>query len=369
MILFMFEDRTFDLIMSEMVEEFSSDVRVDDGSLLKNACSCIATKLEEFYTDLDLLNDNITPNTMDEQHLIDFGMERGVVFNYATPLVIQGTFPNEVSIDDIFTCGDFEFVVSDVVDAESFVYTLECNDVGTVPNVISSGTLTPVEYIDGVDSGYISSVVSLGRNDDDIEVYRQRVIDSFKQNPVAGNKDYYSLNINNIDGVGGCKPVRRQANSNLINIYIINDSFGVPSSDLVDSVQELVDPSSNHGEGLGIAPLCHNVNIVGASACNIDVVLDIDYEDNFGWVMLEDSIVNAINSYFTELRSEWESNGSNSITVRWTKIVSLLVSIEGIADISSITLDDGSSSPSTSNITVDYTDIPVLNSVTESGGA
>ena len=59
----MFDDRLFDIIMDEMMSEFGSDVRTDEGSLAYNACAKIAEKLEEVYGDMDELNDNILPDT------------------------------------------------------------------------------------------------------------------------------------------------------------------------------------------------------------------------------------------------------------------------------------------------------------------
>ena len=363
----MFEDRTFDNIMSEMLSNVSSDVRTDEGSLVYNACSCIAKKLEDFYTDLSLLNDNITPTSMDEDHLISFGSERGIVYNYATPLVINATFDNEVSVNDSFNYNEFEFVVTDLIDDTTHKYQLECTETGVVPNIISVGSLlTPVGFIDGVDSGTITDIVSYGKDDDDIELYRTRVINSFKSNPLAGNKEYYMQLINNFTGVGGCKPVRRAAGTNNINIYIINDTFTAPSSSLVDDVQEYVDPSDNHGEGFGIAPLCHNVNIIGASECKVDIVLNLEYTTGFGWVLVYDEIMSVLNSFFLELRESWESVGTDSITIRIAQIIALLVDVTGIDDVNSISIGEHGSTLSSNNLVVTYTYIPILNSVTES---
>lgn len=51
----MFNDRDFDTIMSEMMSNFGTDVRTDEGSLAYNACVKIAEKLEEVYGDIDEL--------------------------------------------------------------------------------------------------------------------------------------------------------------------------------------------------------------------------------------------------------------------------------------------------------------------------
>mgnify|MGYP000110908304 CR=1 FL=1 len=40
---------------------------------------------------------------------------------------------------------------------------------------------------------------------------------------------------------------------------IIGSDFGVPSQEIVKRVQDAVDPEQSHGEGDGIANICHNV--------------------------------------------------------------------------------------------------------------
>ena len=48
----MFNDRTFDVIMEEMMRGFEADVRTDEGSLAYNACARIAIKQEEIYGEM-----------------------------------------------------------------------------------------------------------------------------------------------------------------------------------------------------------------------------------------------------------------------------------------------------------------------------
>ena len=55
----MFEDRTAENILDEMLTGFGAGVRTDEGSLAFNACAKIAEKLEEAYADMEDIFDNI----------------------------------------------------------------------------------------------------------------------------------------------------------------------------------------------------------------------------------------------------------------------------------------------------------------------
>ena len=98
-----------------------------------------------------------------------------------------------------------------------------------------------------------------GKDDEDIEKFRKKVIDTFKSNAFGGNKAYYRNYINSLPGVGGCKPKRREPDSPWINIHIIDSDYNVPSETLVDQVQTAVDPEQNRWNG-SVLSQCKNLS-------------------------------------------------------------------------------------------------------------
>lgn len=57
----MYEDRTQDVIVAEMLENFGKDVRTDENSLAYNACVKTASELEDAYGDIMDIYDNMLP--------------------------------------------------------------------------------------------------------------------------------------------------------------------------------------------------------------------------------------------------------------------------------------------------------------------
>ena len=352
----MFEDRLQETILNEMLSEFGSDVRTDEGSLAYNACVKIASELEDTYMDLDELNDNMLPDTQDIDHLIRYAKCRGIEYNYATNPIVKGTFLQEIEIGERFTCNDYTYQVMELIN--HFTYKLKCETEGTAANG-NVGDLYPVDYIDEYKGGRIVGIIENGIDDEEDEKFRQRVLDSFNPTAFCGNKADYRNYINAIPGVGGCKPKRRDTDSNWIYIWIINNDNNEASEELISKVQTLVDPEQNHGEGDGMAPICHNVLIRSAENEVINVSMKIKWDDGYSTDTSKSQIVQVVNDYLKGLRKSWESNELNDTIVRLSQIDARVLTIEGTLDVTETTLNDKEE-----NIILDYTKIPVLGGVT-----
>lgn len=352
----MFDDRTFDTIMEEMLSRFGAKIRTDEGSLAYNACAKIAEKLEEIYADMEELYDNILPDTQDEFHLIEYGRERGLDYQYATCPVAKGVFRQEISIGERFTCNDYMYEVTGQID--SCIYELRCETEGTEANT-NFGALEPVDYIDDYEGGEITEIISAGRADEDIEGFRQKVIGSFQEKAFCGNKADYRKFINEVAGVGGCKPKRREEGQRWIYIYVIGNDFNTPSARLLEEIQTLVDPEQNHGEGDGMAPICHNVLICPAEAETIDVAATVSFDTGFSIETSKDLIEAAISEYLLLLREEWESRGLENTVVRIRQVEAKILTVEGVLDVSGTMLNG-----SENNVEMDFTKIPILGGMT-----
>ncbi|WP_447515594.1 baseplate J/gp47 family protein, partial [Clostridioides difficile] len=71
----------------------------------------------------------------------------------------------------------------------------------------------------------------------------------------GGNIQNYKDEVNKIQDVGGAKVYPVWDGGGTVKLVIINSNFKVPSSDLVNLVQEEIDPIGHQGQGLGLAPI------------------------------------------------------------------------------------------------------------------
>lgn len=351
----MFDDRLFDVIMGEMMETFGANVRTDEGSLAWNACAKIAEKLEEVYGDMDAINDNILPDTQDLDHLIRYAQERGLEYNYATAPIVKGVFQQEIEIGERFSCGDYSYTVTELI--AGYEYQLECETEGTEANT-TLGELESIDYIDDYNGGEITQILVEGTDDEDEEAFRQRVFESFKSVAFGGNKANYRSYINAIDGVGGCKPKRRVDGETFIHIPIISDIYGVPSAELVNEVQTIVDPLQNQGEGDGIAPIDHQVIIEAVEGVNVEVSTTITFDDGYSAGTSKAQIEGAIGTYLSELCKGWEANELEVMYVRLSKIDASILNVEGVLDVTGTKINGVDE-----NLVLNYAQIPILGGV------
>ena len=350
----MYEDRTQDVIVAEMLENFGKDVRTDENSLAYNACVKTASELEDVYGDIMDIYDNMLPDTQDISHLIEYAKERGISYHYESAPVVRGSFKQEIETGEMFTCNDYTYTVESLI--SGYDYRLICETAGTSANG-NMGELTPQDYVDDYQGGEIIEILVPGTDDEDTEVFRQRVIDSFNSTAFGGNKADYRLFIDAIDEVGGCKPIRRDKDSSWIYIWIISAQKEAASEDLIQRVQTLVDPEQNHGEGDGMAPICHNVLIKSVLTQDIKVTATIEFDTGYSKETSTTQITEVIESYFAELRKNWESNELHDTIVRLARIEAAILTVEGVRDIS-VKLNDVAE-----NIILSYEYIPMLGGV------
>lgn len=351
----MFDDRLFDVIMGEMMSEFGADVRTDEGSLAYNACVKIAEKLEEIYGDMDEINENISLLTKDLSHLIDYGAERGIEYKYATAPTVKAVFDSEQEIGERFVCNDFYYTVSEKI--SDFEYKMICDTEGTEANA-NFGTLEAEEYSESFTGGEITEILTLGTDDEDTEVFRARLIEAENQRPFGGNRDDYKKFIDEIEGVGGCKPKRREKDGAFINITVISSDFDVPSEELIDEIQTKVDPTENSGEGDGKAPICHNVKILPVEALPVKISIGVVLENDVDETYIKSQIESAIKEYLLDLRSKWESNAFNDSIVRISQVDSRALNVAGVSDIFGTKINGNAE-----NLAVEFDKIPVFGGV------
>lgn len=352
----MFDDRLFDVIMSEMMESFGANVRTDEGSLAYNACCKIAEKLEEVYGDMSDINDNLLVDTMDLAHMISYASERGLKYRYATAPIVKAVFNQEIENGERFSCNDYVYTVTELIDG--YEYKLECETEGIEANT-NFGALNPIDYIEGWQGGEITEVIIAGLNDQDEEEFRQKIKMSFQNFRFGGNKADYREFVNSIKGVGGCKPKRREANSAWVNIWIISNTFDAPSATLVNEVQTAIDPEENHGEGDGLAPICHSVKIHSVESVEINVSTTVTFDAGYSVNTSFEAIKSAINLYLQSLCEQWEKNKLDGMVVRIAQIESKIISVEGVLDVTRTEING-----TAENITLDFKQIPVLGGVT-----
>lgn len=337
--------------MDEMMEDMPDGLDTSEGSLIYNACAKQAARLEQAYIDLGAVADNQYPDTADLDHLVKFGQERGIYIEEATSAEFEGKFNVAVPIGTEFSGDDYNYIVTELISDEEHKYRLECEDAGSEPNGWT-GDLMCLDDVDGLEDAALTKLLVEGKDEEDEESYRMRLLDSFEIKPYAGNRKYYEQEIGALDGVGGIKTYRRIGST--IDIVIISDEYGVPAQELVSNVQEKVDPISSAGDGNGIAPIGHVITIEAVESQTINISAVVTCDEGYTTEGLSTQINDAVEAYLLELRKKWTT--TDNIIVRRAAVENAIYNIEGVLDVSDVKFQEADDS---GNITLKKDVIPI----------
>lgn len=250
----------------------------------------------------------------------------------ASAAVFRGEFDTELPLGARFSRDDLNFVATErMPDRDQnghLSYRLICETAGAAANGYS-GTLIPVEYVDGLSYAELVELLIPGEDDEDTEAFRQRVLDSYKSQAFGGNQADYAEKVNAMEGVGAVKvhpvwnggispaslipseevtawyeeaagtldpavaawlaAVHTAAKDKLLTVggtvklVILAANNQAPSEELLEQIQTAIDPTQNAGEGLGLAPIGHVVHVVGVTAQKVNITLHITYANDWNW--------------------------------------------------------------------------------------
>lgn len=290
------------------------------------------------YVALDTVLNESFVDTASRDYLVKRCAERGISPYDATYAVGLGAFNMAVEIGSRFSCDPYNWVVTEQV--EGYQYYLTCETAGDDPNNYT-GQLIPVDYIAGLTTATLSSIVIYGEDEEDTEALRTRYLESFSNQSYGFNRAQYIETVEALPGVGSCKPYRAWNGGGTVKLVITDATYGVPTTTLIDYVQTVIDPTQNSGEGEGLAPIDHEVTVAGVTATTVNLSTTLTYAS--GWSLSEvlSYIETALDAYYGSLNATWSSQ--ENLYVRISQIESALLALEGIVDIEGTTINGSAS--------------------------
>ena len=331
----MYEEVTFELLLQRMLDRVPSDLDKREGSVLYTALAPAAVELQNMYLELDKILNETFASTASRENLIKRAEERGLSPQSATPAVWKASLIGaEVPAGTRFYCGSLNFTVQQK--AEDGSYTLQCEQPGTQGNS-AAGALTPVGYVQGLTSASLTELLIPGEDEEDTEAFRQRYLQSFDSNPCAGNTAYYRTFCHNLAGVGGVKVYPVWNGGGTVRLVLLNSEFQKPSDELIQQVQQAIDPPEQAGQGVGGAPIGHTVTVQPVQETTVNLSFSISYEEGWSFEDVSAQVEQAIDSYFLDLAKTWEE--SDGLTVRISWIESRILEVEGIVDVGNTLLN------------------------------
>lgn len=344
----LYGSQTHEVILARMLSRVSSKYDKREGSIIHDSTAPAAIEFQNFFIELDVVLSEVFADTATREYLIRRCAERGITPKPASYAVVKGSFvPTtlEIPVGTRFSHEDYNYTV--LKKLEDGIYSLQCETIGSEPNGVT-GRLIPIDYVQGLTNAEIVEISILGEDEEETETLRARYFASLQAEAFGGNEIDYKNKILSMSGVGGVKiySAAKWNGGGTVKAVIIDSDKGVPTFELVDTVQTLIDPVTNSGEGVGIAPIGHFVTVIGAYDTKVNVETTLTYEDGYSWSSVKTNVEAAIDEYFTELNSNWQN--LEKLTVRVAQLESRILNVEGVIDIQGTTLNG-----KTTNLIVD----------------
>lgn len=324
----MYEENSYERILKRMLSNVSSDLDKREGSVIYTALAPAAAELSIMYIEMDQVLKELFADTADREYLIRRAAERGIIPKAASYAEVKGRFNLDIPIGSRFSLNLMNYIAVEKLAAGE--YRLRCETIGTDGNS-NFGRLIPIEYIKGLTSAELTELLIPGEEEEETESFRKRYFDSLKSQAYGGNIADYKEKVSAITGVGGVKVFPAWNGGGTVKLVIVDSSFQSPNADLIQTVQEKIDPVSDAGKGYGIAPIGHKVTVTGAFSEEITISASITYQPGYDANKCKEAIEKTVDEYLEELNRAWQ--GLNEIIVRISKVESRLLDVEGILDV------------------------------------
>lgn len=351
----MFEPITFQVLMNEMLAAVPEELDKREGSIIWNALAPAAVELQNAYIQLDMILNQTFADTAEQEFLSRRCQERGIKRRGATRATLKGEFNIDVPIGSRFNLDMLNYQVKEKI--SDSVYKLECETPGAEGNSYF-GPLTPIQYIKGLLWGRLTELLIPGEDIEDDESLRKRYYQSLNSQAYGGNIEDYKQKVNGIPGVGGVKVFPVWNGGGTVKLVIISSEYGVPTAELVNEVQTIIDPVQNGGKGFGVAPIGHVVTVKGVRAEPVSIESNFVFQEGWSVADAQPYLEETAASYFQELARQWED--SESLIVRISQLESRMLDLDCVVDIANTRLNGAAA-----NLVLDPEAIPTLGEVRE----
>lgn len=354
-------EKTYEELLQEKLDLADDKFDKRNSGLLYNAMAPNAAETRAMLIFLQWVMDNVFGDTAEREYLERIALcTKGLVPDTATKAICKLETDAQVDIGARFTVDSIIYTVTEELPAETYYcYKAECSTEGTEGNQ-HFGTAIPVEYIQGLTHAELTEILIPGEEEEDTETFRKRWLSSFNNVAFGGNKADYKAKVNALDGVGDCKVYRAESatgeqQGGNVRIVVINSEFEVPSDTLIEQIQEAIDPSQD-GEGTGIAPIGHIVNVEGVATLPVIVATTVTCDAGYVFEDIKSHIETKIKEYLLSIAQTWADN--ENLVVRRSQIEAAILSIPYVLDVTDTTLNGD-----TENIILDSDTIPIFGGV------
>ena len=362
------ENNTFETILARCLARVDSSLDKRQGSIIYDALAPACAELAQCYIALDVYGEQTylltaVSNNLDNR-VVDYGLSR-IPATYSerelTTYDIDDTLM-DVAIGSRFSVpnesGGYSYTVISKTSTGKFV--VRCETLGDGGNDYF-GDLLPLVSINNLGKAILGTVIKPGENEETDDSLRQRALAKLNQETFAGNKVAYKQFVKDIDGVEKTKIFPIWDGGGTVKVAIIASNNTIPSTAFVNSVQTLIDPIANQGQGLGIAPIGHTVTVAAPTQLNINISAELTLDGDYTIEQIKDAVEEQLALYISRVQEKWEDK--DTLIIYTSKVIAAILEVPQVENVSNLTIN-GESTDLAISITSSSIPFPMLNEVT-----
>ena len=340
-----FTAKTYRSLLQAQLDRVPNSLDKREGSLIQTAVGAGAYALEEFYLELDQVQRGAYLQTAVGQDL-DYLVVLANVSRYpASPAVRLGVFAREVPIGARFSTIDgadsVNFLVTDQIG--EWTYQLTCETPGTIGNQYT-GPILPITFVQGLASAQLTDILVAGDNAEDDESLRERAIAALNEQPFGGNVADYKRVVLAIDGVGGLQVYPTWDGGGTVKLSLLGADWMPASAQLIETVQNTVDPPPNQGLGYGTAPIGARVTVTTPEPVVVQVSATLALSPGYALAQLREPVERAAADYLLSIRRDWDKPDASGLThyscwVYTARLTAAILQVPGVVNVTALRIN------------------------------
>lgn len=361
----MFDDRTQEKIKAEMLNDIEPDTGVSAmaGSYADATIGPVAAQLSEFYKALPavtsmLFIDETSGGYIDLVGKTYFNIIRRAGTKASCDITLMGDSGTVIPQGSIFlTATGLKFSLTDSVTIPAdgtATGELVAEDVGTAYNIEAGALVSMYVNVPGLAS-YANKAASGGTDQESDAALYQRIKER-RQKPINGANGWqYRAWAMEVAGVGEAKVVELADGAGTVGVSVVDSLLQPASSDIVEAVQAHLDKLRPVGATVTVdAP--QKLAISLEAAVVISSATTAEAVETEMTARMEEYLAGLIRAKYGAVYYDPEED--LPYTVIYNRILALLLTIEGVENSTTLTLNGG-----TADLTVAAGSVPTVGTV------
>lgn len=342
------EKYTYEYLMSYVMDRVRDDVDKREGSIIYDSIAPAMYQLAEVILHIHASVKSAFIPFAGGEDLDNLAIVIGAERYKATYAVLEGEFTdkegNPVAIQRgmRFSALDAEtptnYTVGDKIGATT--WKMIPDEIGIAGNVYL-GDLIALQDVPNLSTARITKVLTLARDEESDELFRERVIATANRKPFGGNVADYDRIVRELSNVGEVQIYPTWNGGGTVLLSVVNAEYSPLTPSEVINLQEKIDPSPQ-GTGIGLAPIGHTVTVRTPTEQEITISGTVALLPSYTLGQVLPEIQSKVQAYIDDLRERWgvpDNKNEYNTTVYRSRILSAIVSVEGVDNVSNMRIN------------------------------